>query len=121
MIDLQQLYGHIDDAFDRHLERVKAFVKQPSISGEGVGMHEMAALVRETISRLGGTAEIVPTPGWPVVHGAIDAGRPKTLLFYGMYDVQPVEGEDWMVPPSPARHPTFSVPFISCKATSMRL
>jgi acetylornithine deacetylase/succinyl-diaminopimelate desuccinylase-like protein len=59
----------------------------------------MAGLVRDTIRGLGGSAEIVATPGWPVVHGAIDAGRSKTLLLYGMYDVQPVEGEDWMVPP----------------------
>lgn len=99
MTDLQPLYRHIDDAFERHLERIRAFVRQPSISGEGVGMREMSELVRDTVRCLGGSAEIAPTPGWPVVHGAIDAGRPKTLLLYGMYDVQPVEGEEWMVPP----------------------
>ncbi len=99
MTDLPRLYGHLDEAFERHLERIRAFVRQPSISGEGVGMEAMANLVRDTIRGLGGTAEIVPTPGWPVVFGGIDAGRPKTLLLYGMYDVQPVEGEDWMVPP----------------------
>jgi hypothetical protein len=52
-----------------------------------------------SIRELGGNAEVVPTPGWPVVHGTIDAGAPKTLLIYGMYDVQPVEGEDWLAPP----------------------
>jgi diaminohydroxyphosphoribosylaminopyrimidine deaminase/5-amino-6-(5-phosphoribosylamino)uracil reductase len=98
-MEIERVFSQIDAEFEQHLERVRAFVRQPSISGEGVGMQEMAGLLRDTIVRLGGTAEIVPTPGWPVVYGAIDAGRPKTLLLYGMYDVQPVEGEEWMVPP----------------------
>jgi len=98
-VEIERVFSRIDAEFERHLDRVRAFVRQPSISGEGVGMHEMAGLLRDTIVSLGGHSEIVPTPGWPVVYGAIDAGRPKTLLLYGMYDVQPVEGEDWMVPP----------------------
>ncbi len=98
-MEVQRIFAHIDEVFDRHLDRVRAFVCQPSISGEGVGMQEMAGLVRDGIAALGGRAEIVPTPGWPVVYGEVDAGRPKTLLLYGMYDVQPVEGEEWVAPP----------------------
>ncbi len=98
---MDRLSAHLDSHFDDHLERVRAFVRQLSISGEpqSQGMQAMAALVRDSIRELGGAAEIVSTPGWPVVYGTIDAGRPKTLLLYGMYDVQPVEGEDWLVPP----------------------
>ena len=96
---MNDLYAHLDAQFDRHLDRVRAFVRIPSISGEGKGMAEMAELVRDSIRGLGGTADVVPTPGWPVVTGAIDAGKPKTLLLYGMYDVQPVEGEEWLAPP----------------------
>jgi len=96
---IERVEARIEAEFEQHLDRVRRFVRQPSISGEGVGMQEMAALVRDSIAGLGGGAEIVATPGWPVVYGAVDAGRPKTLLLYGMYDVQPVEGEDWEVPP----------------------
>ena len=96
---MDELFAHLSAHFDAHLDRVRAYVRQPSISGEGQGMQEMAELVRDSIRGLGGRAEIAPTPGWPVVTGAIDAGAPKTLLIYGMYDVQPVEGEEWMVPP----------------------
>jgi acetylornithine deacetylase/succinyl-diaminopimelate desuccinylase-like protein len=39
----------------------------------------------------------------PVVVGEIDAGKPRTLLFYGMYDVQPVLGETWITPPFEAQ------------------
>lgn len=79
---MNKLFAHLDAHFDAHLDRVRAYVRQPSISGEGRGMEAMAALVADSIRELGGTAEIVPTPGWPVVHGAVDAGRPKTLLLY---------------------------------------
>ncbi|MGH2375093.1 MAG: M20/M25/M40 family metallo-hydrolase, partial [bacterium] len=94
-----KLADHLEAHFDEHLERVRTYVRQPSISGEGQGMEEMARLVRDSIRDVGGTAEIVATPGWPVVYGALDADRPKTLLLYGMYDVQPVGGEEWMAPP----------------------
>ncbi|MDQ7859027.1 MAG: M20/M25/M40 family metallo-hydrolase [Armatimonadota bacterium] len=96
---MDDLDAYLDAHADAHLERVRAYVRQPSISGEGAGMAEMAEMVADSIRRLGGAVEIVPTEGWPVVTGAVDAGRPRTLLLYGMYDVQPVEGEDWLVPP----------------------
>ncbi len=99
MNDYGRVAADIEAKFDRHLERVQAFVRQPSISGEGVGMDAMAELVASSIIELGGHAEIVPTQGWPVVSGELDAGAPRTLLLYGMYDVQPVTGEEWMVPP----------------------
>ena len=97
MSALEKVYGHIEGHFDEHLERIKAFVRQPSISADGTGMAEMAELVAAQIREAGGEAEIVPTPGYPVVYGEIDAGAPKTLLVYGMYDVQPVVGETWDV------------------------
>jgi acetylornithine deacetylase/succinyl-diaminopimelate desuccinylase-like protein len=98
---MDRLFAHLESHFDHHLDRVRAYVREPSISGEpqSRGMQATAELVRDSIRELGGTAELVPTPGWPVVYGAVEEGRPKTLLLYGMYDVQPVEGEDWMVPP----------------------
>ncbi|MDR7555637.1 MAG: M20/M25/M40 family metallo-hydrolase [Armatimonadota bacterium] len=96
---MDDVLRYLDAHFDAHLARVQQFVRQPSISGEGTGMREMAELVADSIRRLDGRAELVPTDGWPVVYGAVEAGAPKTLLLYGMYDVQPVEGEQWLVPP----------------------
>ena len=40
---------------------------------------------------------IVPTSGHPAVWGYYDAGAPKTLAVYMMYDVQPVEPTGWSV------------------------
>jgi acetylornithine deacetylase/succinyl-diaminopimelate desuccinylase-like protein len=97
MSALEQIHHHIDEHFDEHLERVKAFVRQPSISADGTGMAETAAMVAGLIREAGGQAEIVPTPGYPVVFGEVNVGASKTLLVYGMYDVQPVVGETWDV------------------------
>jgi acetylornithine deacetylase/succinyl-diaminopimelate desuccinylase-like protein len=95
----QAVKARIESDFAQHLERVRAFVRQPSISGTGEGVLETAELCAAEIRALGGRAELAPTQGHPVVWGTLDAGAPKTLLFYGMYDVQPVTGESWIVPP----------------------
>ncbi len=91
--------AHLDAHQREHIERVRTFVRQPSISADGTGITAMADLVARTIREVGGSTEIVPTEGHPVVLGRLDAGAPKTLLFYGMYDVEPVEGEAWTVEP----------------------
>lgn len=98
-IDLDAVFSHIDSAWDEHLKRTQAFIQQPSISATGEGIQEMAALVAAHIEELGGSAQVIPTAGHPVVYGHVDVGAPKTLLIYGMYDVQPVLGEEWRVPP----------------------
>ena len=96
-VDANRVTDYIDAHWDRHLEAVRAFVRQPSISADGTGMAACAQMLVRWIERLGGTGEIVPTAGWPVVYGRIDAGAPRTILLYGMYDVQPVLGETWLV------------------------
>jgi acetylornithine deacetylase/succinyl-diaminopimelate desuccinylase-like protein len=93
------ILDRIDTHQREHLEQVRRFVRQPSISADGTGIAAMADLVATRIREIGGTAEVMPTGGHPVVWGRLDAGAPRTLLFYGMYDVQPVEGETWTVPP----------------------
>jgi acetylornithine deacetylase/succinyl-diaminopimelate desuccinylase-like protein len=95
----QRIHKAIDQNWVQHLKWTQEFVRQPSISADGTGIEEMAALVARRIEGLGGTARIVPTSGHPVVYGELDMGAPRTLVLYGMYDVQPVVGEEWMAPP----------------------
>lgn len=98
---VSRLHEYIEEHWDGHLAKTREFVRQPSISADGTGMAEMAAIIRDKIIALGGESEIIPTPLHPVVWGRIDAGQPHTLLYYGMYDVQPVVGEEaaWIVSP----------------------
>jgi acetylornithine deacetylase/succinyl-diaminopimelate desuccinylase-like protein len=95
-----RVYDYIDSHIDDHLENLQAWLRQRSISAQNDGIAEMAEMVRQTFIGLGcSEAELVPTDGHPGVWGYYDAGAEKTLMVYLMYDVQPVNPEDWRVPP----------------------
>jgi acetylornithine deacetylase/succinyl-diaminopimelate desuccinylase-like protein len=98
--DHPDVYQYIDANQEAHLEHVRRWLRQPSISAQNIGIAEMAAMLRDDLRKIGfEEAEIVPTSGHPGVWGFYDAGAPKTLAVYLMYDVQPVEEEDWQAPP----------------------
>lgn len=99
MTDLRRVYAHIEAHRAEHLERVRAFLRQPSISADGTGIAEMVWLLVARLREIGMKVEIIETPGHPVVYGELAGRGPGTLLLYGMYDVQPVAGEEWMVDP----------------------
>ena len=84
----------IDRDFDDHLERVRDFLRIPSVSADDGDLRTTAEAVCELIEAAGGTAEIAePGEKRPTVIGVIDGPGP-TVLRYGMYDVQP-PGAGW--------------------------
>jgi acetylornithine deacetylase/succinyl-diaminopimelate desuccinylase-like protein len=89
----------VERRFNNYLERIRDLCRIPSVSATGEGIRETADTVADLIREAGGTAELAETPGHPVVIGDIPGppGSPR-LLRYGMYDVQPPEGE-WSSPP----------------------
>jgi acetylornithine deacetylase/succinyl-diaminopimelate desuccinylase-like protein len=96
----QAVYDYVDANFDEHLAKIQRWLQQPSISAQNVGIQEMAELLRQDLVDMGfAEAELVPTDGHPGVWGYYDAGAEKTLVVYLMYDVQPVNPEDWDSPP----------------------
>ena len=98
--DHAAVYRHIDANLDAHLANLQRWMRQPSISAQNVGVRDMAKMVRDDFKALGfHEAEIVETKGHPGVWGYYDAGAETTLMVYMMYDVQPVEPEDWRSPP----------------------
>ncbi len=96
---LERVYQAIDQSFDEHVGALLRYIRQPSISALKVGIAEMASLVAQSLRDLGASAEICRTTGHPIVYGELDVGAPHTLLIYGMYDVQPADEPDWVVPP----------------------
>ena len=111
--DHSAVYAHIDANLDAHLGNIQRWLRQPSISAQNVGVIEMAEMLRDDLEAAGfAEAELVPTDGHPGVWGYYDAGADKTLAVYFMYDVQPVNPEDWESPPFEANlvdHPLGSV------------
>jgi len=97
--EIAAVHKRIEEVFGEHVARVQEAIRQPSVSGTGEGIREMAELLRGWIEELGGWARVVPTAGHPVVYGGVDADKPTTLLVYSMYDVQPAEEPDWIAPP----------------------
>jgi acetylornithine deacetylase/succinyl-diaminopimelate desuccinylase-like protein len=97
------VYAHIDAHLDAHVEHVRRWVRQPSVSSEGVGISEMAELLRGDLEALGFRPELAPTGGHPGVIGHYDAGAARTLVVYMMYDVQPADPAEWRVPPFEGR------------------
>lgn len=94
------VYAHIDEHIDYHVAELQRWLRQPSVSAQNIGVRDMAEMVRQDFVDLGfQEAELVETDGHPGVWGYYDAGADKTLAVYMMYDVQPVDPEDWLSPP----------------------
>jgi acetylornithine deacetylase/succinyl-diaminopimelate desuccinylase-like protein len=96
---MEKIYAAIDKAFPEHLERCRAFLRQKSISATGEGIRETAEWVRSFIEGLGGKASFWGNPSFPIVFGSLPGRAQKTLIVYGMYDVQPAEEHKWISPP----------------------
>ena len=92
-MSLDKVLATIDDNMLRATDRLMELLRIPSISTDPAyaAQVERAAdwLVAE-LSALGAQAERRPTAGHPMVVGHIGEGAPH-LLFYGHYDVQPVD------------------------------
>jgi acetylornithine deacetylase/succinyl-diaminopimelate desuccinylase-like protein len=96
---LERVYEAIDQAFPEHVERCRAFLRQKSISATGEGIRETAEQVRGFIEKLGGEVTLWGNPSFPIVFGRLNGNSQKTLIVYGMYDVQPAEEDKWLSPP----------------------
>src|SRR3954452_7248984 len=90
---------------ERYLDELKAFLAIPSISAlpEHAGdVKRCAEWCAEEMRRIGlQNVRLVDTPGNPAVYGDwLHAQGAPTILFYGHYDVQPVDPLDlWQSPP----------------------
>jgi acetylornithine deacetylase/succinyl-diaminopimelate desuccinylase-like protein len=90
---------------DRYLDELKAFLAIPSISAlpEHKGdVMRCAGWVGDEMRRIGlQNVRLLETPGYPVACGEwLGAPGAPTILFYGHYDVQPVDPLDlWKSPP----------------------
>jgi acetylornithine deacetylase/succinyl-diaminopimelate desuccinylase-like protein len=103
MTNLDKALAFADADRAAALDRFLALLRIPSVSSteEGkVGIADCAEWLAVQLHDLGFTVEIVPTAGHPVVLAKLAGTGPRTILFYGHYDVQPAEPLDaWQSPP----------------------
>ena len=87
---LGKISSYVDANKTRLVAELQAFLRQPSISTEDIGMGECAEMLRDTLTKLGLEARVERLSGaFPAVFGKSQPvpGAP-TLLIYGHYDVQ---------------------------------
>jgi acetylornithine deacetylase/succinyl-diaminopimelate desuccinylase-like protein len=93
---LQPVLDHIDADFDNSLARLFALLRIKSISADPAFAADCKAAadhLAKDIATLGFSAEVRPTAGHPAVVAKSNGNgkaRPH-ILFYGHYDVQPVD------------------------------
>ena len=93
---MESVLRYIEANQDRYIEELKQFLRIPSISTaikHRPDMDHCAQFVHEELRRIGiPRVETFSTNGHPIVYGECLEGPEKpTVLFYGHYDIQPVD------------------------------
>jgi len=104
--EVRKVHDHIARNAEPHIGKVQRDLRQPSVSSWNQGVKEMAELMIDSFKELGcREIQLVPTskPEWPGILADYDAGAPKTIVVYMMYDTQPFVAERWSSPPLEAR------------------
>lgn len=95
-MSLEQVLARIDSDLDQSLEHLMELLRIPSISTDPAYKEDCdraADWLVADLQSIGAEASKRETPGHPMVVGHIDGPGPH-LLFYGHYDVQPVDPLD---------------------------
>ena len=99
---LNTVLDTIDSERDAALDRLTSFLRIPSISTDPAydgDVARAAEWLSADLASIGFDASVRPTTGHPMVMGQHGAGA-RHFLFYGHYDVQPVDPlELWTRPP----------------------
>jgi acetylornithine deacetylase/succinyl-diaminopimelate desuccinylase-like protein len=97
---LDKVHAEVAKRHDEAVKRLQDWIRQPSIAAENRGMNEGCELLIRMLQEAGfGRAERVPTDGQPGVFATLDAGAPRTVGLYFMYDVKQVDPAEWSSPP----------------------
>ncbi len=98
--DLGAIRTEIERRHDEAVQRLQEWVRQPSIAAENRGMTQGCDLTMRLLREAGfGEVTKVPTDGQPGIFATVDAGAPRTLGLYFMYDVKQADPAEWSSPP----------------------
>ncbi|PIE55938.1 MAG: hypothetical protein CSA34_06515 [Desulfobulbus propionicus] len=96
MPEITTVLDHLDKQLDTSLERLFTLLRLPSVSADPAyhqGCLDTADWLARDLQSMGFSASVRETPGKPMVVGHQPGPRPDSfhVLFYGHYDVQPVD------------------------------
>src|SRR3989440_5174862 len=102
--DHADIKTEITKQHDEAVQRLHDWIAQVSIAAENRGYPEgaeyMAKLAREAGFQ---KADVINTDGKPGVFATLDAGAPKTVGLYFMYDVKQFDPAEWSSSPTDAQ------------------
>jgi acetylornithine deacetylase/succinyl-diaminopimelate desuccinylase-like protein len=98
--DLDAINAEITKQHDESVKRLQTWIRQPSIAAENRGMNEGCELTMNMLREAGfGQVSKVSTDGQPGIFATLDAGAPRTVGLYFMYDVKQADPAEWSSPP----------------------
>jgi acetylornithine deacetylase/succinyl-diaminopimelate desuccinylase-like protein len=98
--DLKSIRAESDKRHGESVRRLQQWIHQPSIAAENRGMSEGCELMMQLLREAGfQQVRRVPTEGQPGVFATLDAGAPRSIGLYFMYDVKQVDPAEWTSPP----------------------
>ena len=98
--ELAPIWAEIEKRHDESVKRLQTWIRQPSIAAENREVNEGCELTMQMLRDAGfQSVSKVPTDGHPGIFATLDAGAPKTLGVYFMYDVKQVTPSEWSSPP----------------------
>jgi acetylornithine deacetylase/succinyl-diaminopimelate desuccinylase-like protein len=102
--DFSDVKAQVTKQHDEAVKRLQDWIGQVSIAAEDRGYPDgadhMIALLKDAGFQ---RAERVETDGKPGVFATLDAGAPKTVGLYFMYDVKQFDPKEWSSPPTEAK------------------
>jgi acetylornithine deacetylase/succinyl-diaminopimelate desuccinylase-like protein len=98
--EFDAIRAEVEKRHDESVKRLQDWIRQPSIAAENRGMNEGCEHMMELLREAGFSGvKKMPTDGQPGVFAVLDAGAPKTLGLYFMYDVKQADPAEWSSPP----------------------
>src|SRR5438132_8424963 len=98
--DLTAIQKEIEKRHDESVQRLQQWIRQPSIAAEKRGMDEGCDLSIRMLRDAGfGEVTKISTDGQPGIFATLDAGAPRSIGMYFMYDVKQADPAEWSSPP----------------------
>lgn len=98
--DFAEIEAQVTLQHDAGVERLQEWIRLPSIAAEDLGFPEGPQHLVSLLQSVGFQhAVIVETDGKPGVFATLDAGAPRTVGVYMMYDVKQFDPAEWSSPP----------------------
>src|SRR6185312_4789799 len=102
--EMQDVLAEVPKLHDQTVKALQDWIALPSIAAENRNFPQGPEYMAKLATDAGfSNVEVMPTSGKPGVFGTLDAGAPKSVGIYFMYDVKQFDPSEWSTPPLEAR------------------